>query len=174
MYQWKWDDGLGNPVRNIGANQAGLPLYGVRKTHRGLYWCEVIHGGVTHATPPANLQVEDHLRMTVPPADARVGAGDSHTFTVEAKGGYPPVTYAWSRGAQAISGADESSCTVYDLALSDSGTYRVEVSDANTDVLTASARLDVEPVSVPTAGLAGMGVLFGLLALAGAGRMRKR
>ena len=172
-YQWKWVDGLGNPVHNVGQNSDQLPLSSVQKAARGQYWCEVVYDGTTHPTPPALLSVEDHLQITAPPVDGQEQAGASHTFTVDTSGGYLPLAYVWSKGSKTTSGADAASFTVSDLVQSDSGTYTVEVSDADSDILTASAKLTVSQ-GIPVAGLVGLGALAGLIAAVGARNMRKK
>jgi hypothetical protein len=84
-----------------------------------------------------------------------------------------PFTYIWSREGTIFPDSNNSSYLIPKLAESDTGVFTVEVLDANTDYVTASADLLVLP-RLPVAGFVGLGVLLGLIAIGGARTMRKK
>lgn len=170
-YQWKWDNGIG--AVQEGPDSALWPLDDLTAANRGQYWCEVSHEGITYTTFTATLFVEDHLQITVPPAGGEAIAGDPYTFFVETSGGYMPLTYIWSREGTIFPDSNNSSYLIPKLAESDTGVFTVEVMDANTDYVTASADLLVLP-RLPVAGFVGLGVLLCLVAIGGARTMRKK
>ena len=171
-YQWKWDDGL-KTIHN-GPTTPTWVLTGLTTANRGEYWCEVVHNSGVYPTRYATLSVEEHLEITGPPTGGQEPLDASHTFSVQSTGGFAPLTYAWEKDGTTIPDASEASYTRSDLTTLDSGTYTVEVSDANSDVRTASADLTVTQ-GVPVAGIVGLMVLSTLLALSGGrSRWRKR
>ena len=63
------------------------------------------------------------------PAGA-VFAGDTVVFEVTAQG-TPPLTYQWTKNGQDLAGKTSSTLTLSNVTVADSGTYAVEVSNAN-------------------------------------------
>jgi hypothetical protein len=174
-YQWKWEDGS-KMVWN-GPTTPSWDLANLASANEAVYWCEASYDGVTHETVHAALEVKEHLEITQYPEDADKQVGDSHTFTVQTAGGYAPRNYVWKKLAEGseeiIPDASEASYTIAELRESDAGAYTVEVTDANTDVRTASAVLTVTQ-GIPVTGVVGLAALLALLSIAGARLARAR
>jgi plastocyanin len=79
--------------------------------------------------------------VTVTPQSQTANAGNDVTFTAQATGS-PPLNYQWSFGANPIAGATSSSLLLTNVAVADSGTYTVQVSNAYGSA-SASATLTV-------------------------------
>jgi len=170
-YQWKWDDGLGKAVHDVGDDS---PTYAIPDVTglAGDYWCDVSYDGLIHSSNTATLEVEDHLVITQQPAGGDYIVGDSHTFTVTATGGYAPLTYAWKKEGVTVS--TDAVYHIDPLGEAHSGSYIVEVTDDNVDqaVSDPPALLAVTP-GLPAAGLAAFGLLACATALAGLVALRK-
>jgi len=78
--------------------------------------------------------------ITAQPSNQTVTAGTSATFTVAAAG-TAPITYQWSKGGVAISGATTASLTIPSTQVSNAGTYNVVLTNAVGSVTSASATL---------------------------------
>ncbi len=171
-YQWKWDNGA--KIVQDGPTSPSWTLPDLSILNRGDYWCEVSYDGLTYATAPASLFIEDHVSILQPPLG---GEGELHkpfTFSVTATGGYPPLTYQWMKGGESIPFAVESQWTIPALEDEHAGAYSVVVHDANGDsVLSGEVVLTVSQ-GVPLAGIAGLVLFTGLLALIGVMRLRLR
>ncbi len=107
----------------------------------------------------------DHLAIIAQPVGAAKQAGESHTLSVAATGGFAPLTYTWKKDGGIV--FEERVCVLEPLVIEDSGAYTVEIFDDNGDfVASVSVSLDVTP-SLP---LAAPGALVALvLAMAGLG-----
>lgn len=162
-YQWRWNDLLTKTVHD-GPTTSTWPLAGLAETNAGEYWCDVTYEGIVHTTRTALLSVADHLVITVPPVGGDKHVDESHTFAVAAEGGYGPLHYQWRKDDVDLPGATEAAYTLPALALTDSGTYSVQVSDSNTDVQVAEAELRVSS-GMPASGMSGELLLGGLLTL---------
>ena len=87
------------------------------------------------------------------PQDETVSVGESATFEVEASG-TPPLSYQWQRDGVDIAGADDSSYTLADAQLADSGAeFRVVVSNTEGDATSNAATLTVTADQRPTAAI---------------------
>lgn len=92
------------------------------------------NGGGAGGTGPA---------ITTQPANASVTVGATATFTVAATG-TAPLSYQWSRGGTAISGATSPSYTTPATAITDNGaTFTVVVSNSAGSVTSSVATLTV-------------------------------
>jgi len=170
-YLWKWEDGM--KALHDGPAAPEWPLTGLTTANRGEYWCEVTYNGEVYPTAHATLSVEDHMEVTLLPLSGEASVGGAHTFGAEVEDGYYPYTYTWDKDGEVIEDAVDDSYTRSDLEESDSGTYRVTVTDDNGDVRSASAELIVVP-SVPAVGILGVGALIALVALAGVRKTMKK
>ena len=171
-YQWKWDDAGGGgtvpgskTIHDVGNDS---PTYGIPNVtgKAGGYWCEVTYNLVKSCSNTATLSVKDHLNITQQPQGADKVTGESHTFAVAATGGYSPLGYAWKQGTTEV--GHNWFYMIESLQVSDSGSYTVEVSDANSDVVVSDAAVLNVSKALPVAGLAGLGILLGACAVAGA------
>ena len=173
-YQWKWDDGA-KGVHDVGVDAPWLTLTDLSPIHdAGRFWCEVSYDGVAYVSNTATLAVRPPLVIASHPDSATETANRPHTLSVQADGGYPPLSYAWWKDGNPIAEATDPSLTIARLRTSDTGTYHVVVCDANTAVVSSNTALLTVEVGVPASGWVGIGVLLGLLAAGGAGSLRRR
>lgn len=102
----------------------------------------VVYGSISTNQPPPKPVINSS------PVGWTNGIGSTAVFMVTATdGGAPPLTYQWqlngtnlTNGGN-ISGATTATLTVNNVGMSDSGSYRVIVSNANTNVITTPAYL---------------------------------
>ena len=81
---------------------------------------------------------------------ATVAEGESVALTVTAVG-FAPMTYQWSKGGVAITGATEATLILTDAALLAAGDYTVAVSNPAGDVVSDVVKLSVvQPVGIVT------------------------
>src|SRR5213592_3601429 len=86
--------------------------------------------------------------ITTPPANQRVAAGQTATFTVVA-GGTAPLTYQWQKNGANLTGATSASYTTPATTTADSGsTFRVVVANTAGTVTSAAATLTVTAAAV--------------------------
>lgn len=71
------------------------------------------------------------------PATKSVVTGKELTLTVAVTGGKSPYTYVWKRGSTVVSG-DSATLTISAAASGDAGSYKVVVTDANSDTITST------------------------------------
>jgi len=120
-YQWKFDDGGGGPVVDLGtaANQA---INNVATTDAGTYYCEVTNVcGIVNSNT-ANLQVNTTTIITTQPIDIASCEGSNESFSVVATG--TNLSYEWYKNMVAIVPAQTNS--VLDLTgvlAADAGSY---------------------------------------------------
>src|SRR5262249_28236930 len=110
---------------------------------------------------PAVLSVNPrHPSITRQPASGDVAEYEPYHLTVTATG-YAPLSYQWSRDGKDISGATAAEYLIPEVALEDSATYKVVVSNAfgQAESDPAILRVTREPIfSFSTlAGSAGLG-----------------
>ncbi len=86
--------------------------------------------------------------LTTSPVGGTVTEGGSYTFRVSATGD-APLTYQWSHGISAITGATGASLTLSPLRLSDAGTYTVTVRNNAGSAVSTPVTLVVNPAPVP-------------------------
>ena len=169
-YQWRRNGG------DIpGATGTALVLNPLVLGNAGSYACFVSDSGVGSATSnPAVLDVESHLAITTQPQGANLLIGDPCVLLVGTAGGYPPLTYAWSKDGSALPGATSSSYLIPSFGGADAGAYIVQVGDNLSDVASSAPAILVRLYRVPIAGAAGLAVLLGGCLLAGRIVLRKK
>jgi uncharacterized protein YjdB len=84
-------------------------------------------GGVT-ATSPSITVALTAPKITLQPVSVTTVVGESATFTVAALGGN--LSYQWSEGATPIPGATNTTLTLTNLTIAESGNYSVLVTNA--------------------------------------------
>lgn len=98
----------------------------------GEYWCEVTYEGQTYTSAPATVEVAAPLAIAANPLGGLAPLGAERVLSVQTTGGYAPLTYRWTFNSEPILGApDAADYTLTNLQLTDSGLYRVKVTDAN-------------------------------------------
>ncbi len=135
-YQWQKDG-----VAITGATAATFTITSTSASDAGNYAVVVSNpvGSVTSDT--ASLTVAVPPTITADPQAQNANAGDSVTFTVSATGS--PLTYQWQKDGVDITGATEASFTIASVALTDTGSYAVVLSDGFQSITSAAASLVV-------------------------------
>ncbi len=95
--------------------------------------------GLTAINPPA---------VATPPAAITVNPGQSATFSVGATG-TAPLTYQWTKGGTAITGATSASYTIASAATGDAGNYAVTITNTYGTATSAAAALTVTSATIP-------------------------
>jgi len=176
-FQWWWDDEMGGGAKTVYPVGENLPAYTLSpatSAARGGYWCNVTYDDSVYSSNTAVLEIEDHVAITQPPAGADKLVGQAHTFSVVATGGYEPLEYLWEKDGVSLPGRTGDSFSLDPLDVSDSGSYTVQVSDANSDVLeSAPAELRVTQGLPVAAGFLGLGLLFAACVATGVAATRR-
>jgi hypothetical protein len=168
-YEWRKN---GNPIS--APSLRSYTIASVDASHVGNYSVVVTdHDSASQTSGDGALAVTAHLRIEDAPSGGQEVVGARHTFTVTTTGGYQPLTFVWKKNGGEIAGATTASYTTPTLTLSDSATFKVEITDAYGDSQTATANLTVVR-GVPVMSIAGLGGLFGLIIVSGARRIRKK
>lgn len=97
-------------------------------------------GNVDTTAPPPVIDEE--------PLGLNINVGEESTFLVAASSD-DPISYQWQKDGEDIPGAESATYTINPAGVSDSGTYRVVVSNVNGSTLSAEALLVVNG-TVPT------------------------
>ena len=102
-------------------------------------------------------------------------------MSVDVSNTVDPTTFSWSKNGLAlanggnIAGADTDTLVIDPLAFSDSGAYRLTVTDSAVKLISVSNPIVLTVVAeLPLAGLLGLGLLAGGIVAAGAIRIRRR
>jgi len=117
------------------------------------------------------------------PAGVFLGEGDTAELSVDVTGTTGGVTYAWFRSGVGaplsdggrISGATTDTLTISDVSLSDHGTaYRLRIEDAAKLVTYSGWFMLYVGADVPVTGTIGLGLVAGVIALAGAATLHRK
>lgn len=147
-YQWTF-----NGANIAGANGTTLNVGSVTSADAGDYAVAVSNAVGTAQSDTATLTVLPPLApptITTQPASQTVFVGESVTLSVEAIG-TAPLSYQWRKAGTDIPGATGNLLQLNAVAVGDSGTYDVVVSNVAGTEVSASANLVVnEPLVAPT------------------------
>ncbi len=162
-YQWK----LNNAPIAESSDLPALAFAPVAESDSGIYTCIATDDVLAVTSNTASLQVADPLSFVQQPQDAVKIVGDTYTFTIVTHGGFQPLSYLWTRDGHSLGDGTQSSLTLSNLDIDDTGAYAVTISDAsNTDVIQSNpAQLTVKSGGLPAVGLAGLGALTILVIL---------
>ena len=108
---------------------------------------------ITAASGIVTLKVTPDLAkpsITTQPVSLVKTAGQSVSFSVVAAG-YPVPTYQWRKNDTPISGATSASYAIAALALGDTGTYDVVITNSQGSVTSNSVKLSLSPSSIKAA-----------------------
>ncbi len=154
-YQWqKGGVDLIN-IRNVsGANSNTLTISNVLKADEGNYRVVITNVAGSAVSGNAMLTVIDPV-VTTQPASRMDCVGTTEAFTVTAAG-TAPLTYHWQKGGVDlinggnVSAADSTTLTLTNLQQSDSGDYRVVVTNSVGSAISQAATLTVlsQPVII--------------------------
>lgn len=151
-YAW-FKNGSSTPI--AGANGALLVLKNVQTTDAGSYVLKVTNAaGTTFASPIAVTVTGTPTApvITTQPASQTVAAAATATFTVAATGD-TSFTYVWSKNGTVlsdggnISGATSATLTIANVQPTDTGVYRVTVTNGVASVTTVPAVLGLTTAS---------------------------
>jgi hypothetical protein len=185
---WVWSDGQPAGYVNFGAGEpnrcAGIEC--VAQMRPDGQWNDLAPTALLPAvtesdslgcvSSPAILVVANGHRLAIAhqPHGGRISEGASYTFVVDTIEGVGAITYQWTFNDAPISNATLAQYTVNPAVLEDEGSYECVVSDDYSTLMSSPAWLAIGEGGLPVTGLAGLGVLIAVLALAGVRRRRKR
>ena len=144
-YQWKKDT-----VSISGATSSSLFLSGVQAASAGTYTVVVSNAVGSVVSNGALLTVNDAPTtpsITTQPKSQSVTAGQSVTFSVAAIG-TPPLSYQWKRNGALLAGDTASSFTISAVAVSDTGSYTLTVTNNAGNAVSIPAVLTVTQAPV--------------------------
>ncbi len=158
QFQWKWKDKENN-VHGLPGNSPQCTLSELTTEARGDYWCEVEYDGSVYSSNTAMLDVAPRISITEQPHGDSRKPGESYEFYVVAEGGYPELSYEWIKDGIYLPEATEDSLSLTDLEEDDSGSYQVQIMDAQTDVILSEPAELVVSSNVPAASFTSLLVL---------------
>jgi hypothetical protein len=134
-YQW-YHDG----VAVNGATSATLTLNNLQGPEAGQYTVVVKNSLGQATSDPATLIVILAPKITTQPQEVYASAGSPFSLTVAAQGQLP-FTYKWQKDGADIPNATSATLTIATPAVSDSGTYRVVVTNPSGTATSAEAKV---------------------------------
>ena len=127
-----------------GATTLTLTVPGITAAEAGLYRVRVSTTAGDVVSLPAAVTVSvDPAHIVTSPQSLTIYEGQSATFSATATGS--GLHFQWSRNGSAIDGATAASFTLATVGLSDAGAYTVAVTNSLGTVVSAPARLDIQP-----------------------------
>lgn len=133
------------------AAQSTLVIGSVQVADAGAYTVTVSNalGSVTSAAAQLTVLVPSLPPLVlVQPTNVTVITGGTAAFTVTARG-TAPLLYQWRKDGAPIAGATQSSLTLGNVGAADAAEYSVEITNAFGSVVSANARLTVNPPPSP-------------------------
>ncbi|MEP7372781.1 MAG: PQQ-dependent sugar dehydrogenase [Chitinophagaceae bacterium] len=148
-YQWTKD---GSDIN--GATSAAYSIASVTVASAGIYSVVVSNSNGRVTSNNATLTVTSLPVITTQPQSITVVPGNNATFGVTASG-TAPLAYQWQKDGATINGATGSTYTITSATVSDAGNYSVVVSNANGNITSTDAVLNVtvSPNRPPSAAI---------------------
>jgi len=137
VYQWRLDG-----VEIPGETAAELNRSAVSADDSGSYDVVVSNDVGSLNSDAAEVVVESSPSIVTPPVGGAFVVGSSVELSV-AVNGTPPFTYSWSKNGGPVSGASSSTLALANLSITDSGDYRVTISNEIGTVQSQSVPLAV-------------------------------
>jgi hypothetical protein len=137
----------------VGGNASTLALTNLTTADAGQYTVSVTSNGGpdTKSSGPVTLNVTTPaLSIAQHPQGATRTVGESHTFTVAATGGSGSYNYDWQKGGVTLGAPNQPTLELTNLQTSNSGNYRVVVSDAANAQVKVNSNVAVLTVVLPT------------------------
>jgi O-glycosyl hydrolase len=142
-YQWQKNGvNLTNGNGIAGATTTSLTLSNVTQTNAGTY-SVIVSNALGIVTNSAILTVLDPYIVTQPVAVQNLPTGSTANFSATATG-TAPLTYRWKKNGvnlsngSTVSGATTTNLTISSLAINDSGTYTLTVTNGFGSTVTSS------------------------------------
>lgn len=135
---YQWQTGSTNMVddtRVTGSNTSYITINSASFSDSGSYRILVWNNSRGITSSYANLHINSYPPIISNPADMAVDIGGTFLFDVNIIGGWFPMYYQWESGSTnllddtRITGSNTASLTVNNIMLSDSGSYRIMVSN---------------------------------------------
>ena len=144
-YQWRFN---GQPIAK--ATGTSLTLTRLDAINEGTYDVVATNSRGSTESAAAQLIVEDAPTIVLHPQPSFVAVGNDLTATVSAAGS-PTLNYQWQRNNRNIIGANSATYSLPNAALTDTGTFRVIVSNDVGKVTSKAAAIRVmTPPSIVT------------------------
>ncbi len=143
-YQWRK-----NGIALEGATSATFTVVAAGAAQTGTYVVEVrnLTGSVGSREMTVTVLPPTKPKIVVQPMSRAVVIGNAVTFSTSATG-TAPLAYQWRKGGIPIDGATSASLTIANVQVGDLGVYRVLVSNALGEELSAAASLSATPAGV--------------------------
>jgi hypothetical protein len=144
-YQWSKGG-----IAISGATSASYAIANAQAANAGSYTCTVTNSAGSATSNAAVLTVNSAASapgITTQPAGATVTVGGTATFTVVASG-TAPLSYQWSKGGVAISGATSATYALTNVQAANAGSYTCTVTNSAGSVTTTAAVLTVSTTAV--------------------------
>ena len=129
-YQWQKDN---QDIPNT--NTSSLNISPATVEHSGIYRVIISNEAGSISSLQARVTVSEVISgvtITKGPNSQNVVEGDTATFSVEVSGD-GPFDYQWQKEGSVIPGANQSTLTIDNINKSDEGSYRVTVSNSNSE-----------------------------------------
>lgn len=154
-YQWQ-KDGQNLP----GKTDAQLSLTNVQAADNGEYKV-IVSGKCTPpvTSQPALLTVQQSPAITTQPTDQTVTKGGTINLSITATGTNP--TYQWQKTGVDIPNATQSTLTITNAKIEDSGNYHCKVTNTCGTVNSNSALVTVQDITAPILTLKNTSIDFG-------------
>jgi len=142
LYQW-YKDG----EKLLGKTSSQLSIPDFKANNVGSYSVEMSSGPQSLMSDTAELSLgsQNPLKIITNPHDRIASEGSDINLTVYATG-TGSIKYQWEKNGTAIEGATANGLSLRNLSKTDSGDYRVKVSDSSTSLYSARANVLVEEV----------------------------
>lgn len=144
-YQWKKDN---DSISGATSNSLYLPA--IQTSNAGTYTVVVSNSAGTAVSNGAVITVNAAPaipNITTQPRSDTVTAGQSVTFSVVATGTLP-LSYLWKKNGTALPGDTTPTFTIATVAVTDSGSYTVTVTNGAGNAVSNAAILKVNPAPV--------------------------
>ncbi|WP_044601155.1 beta strand repeat-containing protein [Candidatus Babela massiliensis] len=138
-YQWIFNGNIVSTSSTLNINNANLE-------DSGIYQFTVVDSNNCSSTTSVNLTVSDTLTVIISPSSAALCSGNNLILTADVSGGSENYSYQWLAPNGNI--YTSNPLVISGVTLSDSGTYRVTVTDSNANKVSVNAEVTVNEVNV--------------------------
>ena len=149
-YQWQLNTG-GGFADIAGATSASYTVSGVTGAQNGHLYRVIVrsNGACDQTSTAATLNVNSSTTINNQPVGGNFCVGDALNLSVNA-GGAGTVTYQWKKDGVNITGATSANYTITAAALTDAGSYTVDVNSTCGPATSTAAVVNVNGVTITT------------------------